>query len=84
MENLANIMRPTKLDEIIGQRMKKKVHVEYAFQEIDNIPEQYKNKEFYHPKTDTLSNYEKGLNENYYRLKKQGRTSDLAKLKAKK
>ena len=31
-------------DEIIGQRMKKKVHVEYAFQEIDNIPEQYKNK----------------------------------------
>lgn len=29
-------------DEIIGQRMKKKVHVEYAFQEIDNIPEQYK------------------------------------------
>ena len=31
-------------DEIIGQRMKKKVHVEYAFQEIDNIPEQYKNR----------------------------------------
>ena len=29
-------------DEIIGQRMKKKVHVEYAFQEIENIPEQYK------------------------------------------
>ena len=31
-------------DEIIGQRMKKKVHVEYAFQEIDDIPEQYENK----------------------------------------
>lgn len=31
-------------DEIIGQRMKKKVHVEYAFQEVDNIPEQYKDK----------------------------------------
>ena len=31
-------------DEIIGQRMKKKVHVEYAFQEIDDIPEQYKDK----------------------------------------
>lgn len=31
-------------DEIIGQRMKKKVHVEYAFQEVDNIPEQYKEK----------------------------------------
>ncbi|MEE0778709.1 MAG: nucleotidyltransferase, partial [Massilimicrobiota sp.] len=27
-------------DEIIGQRMKKKVHVEYAFQEVDNIPEE--------------------------------------------
>lgn len=29
-------------DEIIGQRMKKKVKVEYAFQEVDNIPEAYK------------------------------------------
>ena len=29
-------------DEIIGQRIKKKVHVEYAFQERDNIPEEYK------------------------------------------
>lgn len=54
------------------------------WEKIQYLPEQYKNKEFYHPKTDTLSNYEKGLNENYYRLKKQGRTSDLAKLKAKK
>lgn len=54
------------------------------WEKIQYLPEQYKNKEFYHPKTDTLSNYEKGLNENYYCLKKQGRTSDLAKLKAKK
>ena len=54
------------------------------WEKIQYLPEQYKNKEFYHPKTDTLSNYEKGLNENYYRLKKQGRMSDLAKLKAKK
>lgn len=29
-------------DEIIGQRVKKKVKVEYAFQEVGNIPEQYK------------------------------------------
>lgn len=29
-------------DEIIGQRIKKKIKVEYAFQERDNIPEQYK------------------------------------------
>lgn len=29
-------------DEIIGQRIKKKVHVEYAFQQTDNIPEKYK------------------------------------------
>ena len=29
-------------DEIIGQRIKEKVHVEYAFQEKDNIPEKYK------------------------------------------
>lgn len=29
-------------DEIIGQRIKKKIHVEYAFQEIDDIPEKYK------------------------------------------
>ncbi len=28
-------------DEIIGQRMKKKIHVEYAFQELNDIPEQY-------------------------------------------
>lgn len=31
-------------DEIIGQRMKKKIQVEYAFQEVGNIPEQYKEK----------------------------------------
>lgn len=29
-------------DEIIGQRMKEKVHVEYAFQELDNIPDTYR------------------------------------------
>lgn len=29
-------------DEIIGQRIKKKVKVEYAFQEVDNIPDEYK------------------------------------------
>ena len=29
-------------DEIIGQRIKQKIHVEYAFQERDNIPEKYK------------------------------------------
>jgi UTP-glucose-1-phosphate uridylyltransferase len=29
-------------DEIIGQRIKQKVKVEYAFQEVDNIPEKYK------------------------------------------
>lgn len=28
-------------DEIIGQRIKKKVHVEYAFQELNDIPEVY-------------------------------------------
>lgn len=31
-------------DEIIGQRIKKKVHVEYTFQETDNIPDEYKDK----------------------------------------
>ena len=29
-------------DEIIGQRIKQKVHVEYAFQERENIPEKYR------------------------------------------
>lgn len=29
-------------DEIIGQRIKKKIHVEYAFQEKDDIPEKYR------------------------------------------
>lgn len=29
-------------DEIIGQRMKKRIQVEYAYQELDNIPSQYK------------------------------------------
>lgn len=28
-------------DEIIGQRIKKKAYVEYAFQELDDIPEVY-------------------------------------------
>lgn len=28
-------------DEIIGQRMKKKIHVEYAFQELNDIPVKY-------------------------------------------
>ncbi len=28
-------------DEVIGQRIKQKVHVEYAFQEVNNIPEKY-------------------------------------------
>lgn len=31
-------------DEIIGQRIKKRVNVEYAYQEVDNIPNQYQNK----------------------------------------
>ena len=31
-------------DQIIGQRMKKKVKVEYAFQEVDDIPEVYQAK----------------------------------------
>lgn len=31
-------------DEIIGQRMKKKIHVEYAFQEKENIPEKFQGK----------------------------------------
>lgn len=31
-------------DEIIGQRIKKKIKVEYAFQEVDHIPQQYKEK----------------------------------------
>lgn len=29
-------------DEIIGQRIKKKIKVEYAFQELSNIPDEYK------------------------------------------
>ncbi|MCD7872903.1 MAG: nucleotidyltransferase [Clostridiales bacterium] len=29
-------------DEIIGQRIKKKVHVEYAYQEVSDIPDKYK------------------------------------------
>lgn len=29
-------------DAIIGQRIKQKVHVEYAFQEVDDIPEAYR------------------------------------------
>jgi UDP-glucose pyrophosphorylase len=31
-------------DKIIGQRIKKKVKVEYAFQEVSDIPKQYKDK----------------------------------------
>lgn len=29
-------------DEIIGKRIKEKVKIEYAFQEVDNIPDEYK------------------------------------------
>lgn len=49
------------------------------WEKMQYLPELIKNMQFYHPSNG--SSYERALNENYARLKKQGRTKDLRKLK---
>lgn len=49
------------------------------WEKIQYLPELIKNMSFYTPQYG--SNYERALNENYARLKKQGRTRDLRSLK---
>lgn len=54
------------------------------WEKIQYLPEFLKNMSFYEPNTMSKSSYEKALNENYNRLKKQGRSSSLRTLKSKK
>lgn len=54
------------------------------WEKIQYLPEFLKNMSFYEPNTMSKSSYEKALNENYSRLKKQGRSSSLRTLKSKK
>ena len=49
------------------------------WEKMQYLPELIKNMQFYHPSNG--SSYERALNENYARLKKQGRTRDLRKLR---
>ncbi len=49
------------------------------WEKIQYLPELIKNMSFYHPQSG--SSYERALNENYMRLKKQTRSRDLRKLK---
>lgn len=49
------------------------------WEKIQYLPELIKNMQFYEPSDH--SSYERALNENYRRLKKQGRSKDLRKLK---
>lgn len=48
------------------------------WERIQYLPELIKKMQFYHPSNN--SSYERALNENYARLKKQGRSRDLRKL----
>ncbi len=49
------------------------------WEKMQYLPELIKNMQFYHPSNNSA--YERALNENYFRLKKQGRSRDLRKLK---
>lgn len=49
------------------------------WEKIQYLPEHIKNMQFYEPSDH--SSYERALNENYRRLKKQGRSKDLRRLK---
>lgn len=49
------------------------------WEKMQYLPELIKNMQFYHPSNNSA--YERALNENYARLKKQGRSRDLRKLK---
>lgn len=49
------------------------------WEKMQYLPELIKNMQFYHPSNNSA--YERALNENYLRLKKQGRSRDLRKLK---
>ncbi len=51
---------------------------------IQYLPEAIKDMQFYEPKLDSSSTYEKGLNENYAKLKKVKRSSNLRELKKQK
>ena len=53
------------------------------WEKIQYLPDFLKEMKFYNPNTMSKSNYEKALNENYDRMIKQGRSSDLGKLKKK-
>ena len=48
---------------------------------IQYLPTMIKDMQFFMPNENTTSSYEKAINENYQKLKKVKRTSDLAKLK---
>ena len=53
------------------------------WEQIEYMPESYRNLSFYVPNDSSISSIERALNENYRRLKKIKRTSDIASLKAK-
>ncbi|MCQ2798673.1 MAG: replication-associated recombination protein A [Bacilli bacterium] len=54
------------------------------WEKIQYLPEVIKDMKFYHPAEMSMSNYEKALNDNYRRLQRQGRSSNLRELKKKK
>ncbi len=54
------------------------------WEKIQYLPEYLKSAQFFKPNELTRSSYEKALNENYKRMKANGRSSDLASLKKKK
>ncbi len=52
------------------------------WEKIQYLPEFVKNMQFYEPNKMSRSQYEKALNDNYERMKKQGRSSNLRALKS--
>ncbi|MBQ7995506.1 MAG: replication-associated recombination protein A [Bacilli bacterium] len=54
------------------------------WEKIQYLPEAVKDMSFYSPNENSRSAYEKALNANYERMKKQGRSSNLPSLKKKK
>ena len=51
------------------------------WEKIQYLPDFLKEMKFYEPNKMTKSSYEKALNDNYERMIKNGRSSDLPKLK---
>lgn len=81
-ENNLDVMDYLKLTPVNVQEMDKYPYDRPdLWAKIQYLPEQIKNMSFYEPNLSSSSSYEKALNENYQKLKKIKRSSNLRELK---